>query len=447
MLKTQDLLIEIGTEELPPKSLKSLATAFSEQMCLALNGVELDFNDISWYATPRRLSLLITDLDITQKDKEHQRRGPSLSVAFDKNENPTQATVGFAKSCGVEVKELEKLESGKGAWLVFNTILKGKKTNEIIPGLVEKSLERLPIAKRMRWGNYNIEFVRPIKWILILFGNKTLNCEILGIKSVATSFGHRYHHPDALEIISPSEYSNILRNKGHVIVDYNERLSLIRSQISLVAKNSKGNAIIDPGLLDEVTSLVEWPVSFIGNFDPEFLKLPREVLIATMQDNQKYFPVTNDKKELMPLFICVSNIESNNLELIKKGNERVIRPRLSDAVFFWEWDLKYGLKNHRQSLKEVVYQKDLGTLYDKSERLVKTLSLIGEKINLDIDSAKTAAALCLCDLLTKMVSEFPKLQGTMGRYYAKAEGENNDIAIALEELYQPRFAGDKLPKT
>ena len=447
MLKTRDLLIEIGTEELPPKSLKSLATAFSEQMCLALNEVELDFNDTNWYATPRRLSLLITDLDITQKDKEHQRRGPSLSVAFDKNENPTQATVGFAKSCGVEVKELEKLESGKGAWLVFNTILKGKKTNEIIPGLVEKSLGRLPIAKRMRWGNYNIEFVRPIKWILILFGNKTLNCEILGIKSGATSFGHRYHHPGALEIKSPSEYSNILRNKGHVIVDYNERLSLIRSQISLAAKNSKGNAIIDPGLLDEVTSLVEWPVSFIGNFDPEFLKLPKEVLIATMQDNQKYFPVTNDKKELMPLFICVSNIESNNLELIKKGNERVIRPRLSDAVFFWEWDLKYGLKNHRQSLKEVVYQKDLGTLYDKSERLVKTLSLIGEKINLDIDSAKTAAALCLCDLLTKMVSEFPKLQGTMGRYYAKAEGENNDIAIALEEFYQPRFSGDKLPKT
>ena len=231
------------------------------------------------------------------------------------------------------------------------------------------------------------------------------------------------------------------------IVDYNERLSLIRSQISLAAKNSKGNAIIDPGLLDEVTSLVEWPVSFIGNFDLEFLKLPKEVLITTMQDNQKYFPVTNDKKELMPLFVCVSNIESNNLELIKKGNERVIRPRLSDAVFFWEWDLKYGLKNHRQSLKEVVYQKDLGTLYDKSERLVKTLSLIGEKINLDIDSAKTAAALCLCDLLTKMVSEFPKLQGTMGRYYAKAEGENNDIAIALEEFYQPRFSGDKLPKT
>ena len=447
MVKKQDLLIEIGTEELPPKSLKNLAITFSGQMCLTLKKEELDFSDTNWYATPRRLSLLITDLDITQKDKEYQRRGPSLSAAFDKNKKPTKATLGFAKSCGVEVKELKKIETEKGIWLAFDAILKGKNTDKLIPDLIEKSLVRLPIVKRMRWGNHNIEFVRPIKWTLILFGNKALNCKILGVESGAYSYGHRYHHPDVLKIKKPSEYSDTLKNKGYVIADYNERLSLIKSQISSVAKDKKGNVIVDSELLNEVTSLVEWPVSFVGSFDPKFLELPKEVLIATMQDNQKYFPIVNNKDELMPLFICVSNIESSNHELIKRGNERVIRPRLSDAAFFWEWDLKYGLKNHHKSLKEVIYQKDLGTLHDKSERIAKTLSSMTKEIDIDAGSAKKVAKLCLCDLLTKMVAEFPKLQGTMGRYYAKADGENDDIAIALEELYQPRFAGDKLPKT
>jgi len=447
MVKKQDLLIEIGTEELPPKSLKNLAITFNELINLALKKEELDFNDIDWYATPRRLSLLITDLDITQKDKELQRRGPSLSAAFDKNKNPTKATLGFAKSCGVKVEELKKLETEKGIWLVFNSILKGKNTNEIIPHLIEKSLVRLPIAKRMRWGNHNVEFVRPIKWILILYGNKSLNCKIMGIESGEYSYGHRYHHPNALKIRKPNEYNETLKNKGYVIADYNERLSLIKSQITSVAKDKKGNVIIDPELLDEVTSLVEWPISFVGSFDSKFLELPKEVLIAAMQDNQKYFPIVNNDDELMPLFICVSNIKSKDCELIKKGNERVIRPRLSDANFFWKWDLKHGLKNHYKSLQKVIYQKDLGTLHDKSERIAKTLSSMAKEIDIDTNSTKKVAMLCLCDLLTKMVTEFPKLQGTMGRYYAKADGENDNIAIALEELYQPRFAGDFLPKT
>jgi len=447
MVKKQDLLIEIGTEELPPKSLKNLAINFSDQMSLALKKEGLDFSEKNWYATPRRLSLLITNLDITQKDKEHQRRGPSLSAAYDKNGNPTKATLGFAKSCGAEVKELKELETEKGIWLVFNTILKGKNTDELISDLIEKSLARLPIAKRMRWGSNDIEFVRPIKWMLILFGNKALNCKIMGIKSGVCSYGHRYHHPDVLKIGKPSEYNDTLKNKGYVVADYSERFSLIRSQITLVAKDKKGSVIVDPELLDEVTSLVEWPISFVGSFDPKFLELPKEVLIAVMQDNQKYFPIVNNNGELMSLFVCVSNIESNSHELIKRGNERVIQPRLSDAAFFWEWDLKYGLKNHRKSLKEVIYQKNLGTLHDKSQRITKTLSSMAKEIDIDTDSAKKVAELCLCDLLTKMVTEFPKLQGTMGRYYAKTDGENDDIAIALEELYQPRFAGDKLPKT
>ena len=447
MVKKQDLLIEIGTEELPPKSLKNLAATFSEQVRLLLGEERLGFSKVNWYATPRRLSLLITDLDTNQKDKEHQRKGPSLSVAFDNNKKPTKATLGFAKSCGVKVEELKKLETEKGTWLVFNAIIKGKNTDELIPKLVEKSLVRLPIAKRMRWGIHDVEFVRPIKWVLILFGNKVLNCKILGVKSGKQSYGHRYHHPDALKVKKPSEYIDVLKNKGYVIADYNERLSLIKSQISSTAKDNKGNVIIDSELLNEVTSLLEWPVSFAGSFDRKFLKLPKEVLVATMQDNQKYFPVVNSKDELMPLFICVSNIESKNQELIKKGNERVIRPRLSDAAFFWERDLKHGLKNHYKSLKKVIYQKDLGTLHDKSERLTKILLSIAKNMDIDSAEAKTVAKLCFCDLLTKMVTEFPKLQGTMARYYAKAEGENDSIANALEELYQPRFAGDKLPKT
>jgi len=447
MVKKQDLLIEIGTEELPPKSLKNLTVTFAEQMDLALKKEELGFSNTNWYATPRRLSLLITDLDVTQKDKEHQRKGPSLTAAFDKNQKPTKATLGFAKSCSVEVEELKKLETEKGSWLIFDTIIKGKNTDELIPDLIEKSLAQLPIAKRMRWGNHNVEFVRPIKWILILFGSKVLNHKIMGVESGQYSYGHRYHHPDILKIGNPNEYIKTLKNKGYVVADYKERLSIIESQITSIAEDNKGKVIIDPELLDEVTSLVEWPISFVGSFDPSFLKLPKEVLIATMQDNQKYFPVVNKQDKLMPLFICVSNIKSKNHELIKKGNERVIRPRLSDATFFWEWDLKHGLKNHQKSLKKIIYQKDLGTLHDKSERLAKTLSSIAKEIDIDASSAKKVAKLCLCDLLTKMVAEFPKLQGTMGRYYAKADGENDDIAIALEELYRPRFAGDKLPKT
>lgn len=447
MTEKQDLLIEIGTEELPPKSLKNLGVSFHEEMSQALKKNELDFKNINWYATPRRLSLVISGLETSQKDKKIQRRGPSISAAYDSNQNPTKATLGFAKSCGVDINKLERLETENGAWLIFNTTLKGKQTSSIIPNMVEKSLIRLPIPKRMRWGNNDIEFIRPIKWIFILFGNKTVDCEIFGIKSGENSFGHRFHHPEPLVIKSPNEYPNILKNRGKVIASYDERLALIKSQITAIAKKSNGNVIIEPGLLNEVTSLVEWPISFIGNFDSGFLKLPKEVLIAVMQDNQKYFPMVEHKRKLMPLFICVANIESNKPELIKEGNERVIKPRLSDASFFLEWDSKYGLRNHRQSLKKVIYQKKLGTLYDKSERLAHTLKYMAKKIDIDSEAAKSAAELCLCDLLTKMVNEFPKLQGIMGRYYAELNGEKSEVAIAIEEFYKPRFAGDDLPKT
>jgi len=447
MSTTQNLLIEIGTEELPPKSLKKLATAFKDAVSKSLQEQDLKFIEANWYATPRRLSIIISDLEVTQKDKEEQRRGPAIAVAFDDDGKPTRATEGFAKSCGAEIEQLQRLKTDKGEWLAFNAVVKGKQTTELIPEIIETALGKLPIAKRMRWGDSDVEFVRPIKWVLILFGNDFIDCEVMGVTSGKQSYGHRFHHPDAIKIKTPESYIETLENEAHVLVDYHKRRDLIQSQVTDIAEKKSGAAIIDPDLLDEVTSLVEWPVSFSGDFEPDFLKLPKEVLISSMQDHQKYFPVVDSQGKLLPCFISVANIESKHPELIKQGNERVIQPRLSDAAFFWERDLKYGLKNHITSLKKVVYQKQLGTLYEKSERLVKIVSSLAESLNINVTAATRAAELCLCDLLTDMVSEFPDLQGTMGRYYAEAEGEDKAVALALEEYYQPRFSGDTLPES
>ncbi len=447
MSKKQDLLIEIGTEELPPKSLKRLATAFHQEICAALKDNDLDFIETSWLASPRRLAVIIKQLDISQSDKQQQRRGPAISAAFDDDGKPTRATEGFAKSCGVAVEQLEKQETEKGSWLVFDTLVKGKQTQELIPDTINMALKRLPIAKRMRWGNNDFEFVRPIKWVLLLLGTETIDCEIMGVKSGNYSYGHRFHHPEAIIIKQAADYAKTLKQNGKVLVDYNERHSLIKDQVEKVAAKNNGIAVIDPDLLDEVTALVEWPISFIGNFNPDFLKLPKEVLIASMQDHQKYFPILDKQKELLASFICVTNIESKQPVFIKQGNERVIQPRLSDAAFFWERDLKNGLAKHIDGLNKVVYQKQLGTLHEKSERLNNIVLSLVKPLNLDANNAKRAAQLCFCDLLTEMVCEFPALQGTMGKYYAQADGEDADVTIALEEYYQPRFAGDNLPST
>ena len=447
MSNTENLLIEIGTEELPPKSLKKLAIAFKDEVTKSLEKDELKFSDANWFATPRRLAIVLNNLEVAQKDKQQQRRGPAVTAAFDDEGKATKATEGFAKSCGVDVEQLERLETDKGEWLAFNTVVKGKNTAELLPGIIETALNKLPIAKRMRWGDNDIEFVRPIKWTLVLFGKDYIDCEIMGIRSGNESFGHRFHHPNAVTIKSAETYVETLKTEAHVLADYNERRTVIEAQVKDIAEKNNGNAIIDADLLDEVTALVEWPVSFSGDFNPDFLKLPKEVLISSMQDHQKYFPVVDEKGKLLPYFISVANIESNKPELIKQGNERVIQPRLSDAAFFWERDLKHGLANHIGSLGKVIYQKQLGSLADKSERLIKTVSDLARLLKIDIDKSKRAAELCLCDLLTDMVSEFPDLQGTMGRYYAEADGEDKEVALALEEYYMPRFAGDNLPST
>lgn len=447
MTKTQDLLIEIGTEELPPKSLKRLACAFKEEVCKSLQTQDLKFIDANWYATPRRLALQINGLETSQADNAQQRRGPALNAAFDPEGKPSRATEGFAKSCGVSVDQLEQLETDKGSWLVFNTVVKGKQTGEVIPEIITNALMRLPIAKRMRWGDHDVEFVRPVKWILLLFGNETINCEILGVKSGNVSYGHRFHHPEPIKIANAKDYSEFLKRDGYVIANYEERQTLIQTQVKKLAKDNNGEPLIDADLLDEVTSLVEWPVSFLGEFNADFLQLPKEVLIATMQDNQKYFPLIDADSNLLPCFICVTNIESENPDLIKQGNERVIQPRLNDAAFFWERDLKHGLANYISTLDKVIYQKQLGTLLEKQERLIKTVSFLAESTRANVEIAKRAAELCLCDLMTEMVYEFPELQGTMGKYYSLAEGEETDVALAIEEYYQPRFSGDSLPTT
>lgn len=447
MSNTENLLIEIGTEELPPKSLKKLASAFKDEMTKSLHDAKLEYSDAKWHATPRRLAIIMNDLQTSQEDKQQQKRGPSITAAFDDDGKPTKATEGFAKSCGVSVDQLDRLKTDKGEWLAFDTVIKGKSTKELLPEMIESALNRLPIAKRMRWGDSEIEFVRPIKWTLILFGNEYLDCEIMGVRSGNQSYGHRFHHPNAITINAVDNYIEKLRNKGHVLADYNERRTIIEEQVNDIADKNNGQAIIDSDLLDEVTALVEWPISFSGDFNPDFLKLPKEVLISSMQDHQKYFPVVDKDGNLLPLFISVANIESTNAELIKHGNERVIQPRLSDASFFWERDLNHGLANHIASLDKVIYQKQLGSLADKSERLIKTASYMAEKLNVDAEKAKRSAELCLCDLLTDMVSEFPDLQGTMGRYYAEAGDEHKDVALAIEEYYLPRFAGDALPST
>jgi glycyl-tRNA synthetase beta chain len=447
MTNTNDLLIEIGTEELPPKSLKKLAAAFKEAIVKALTDQGLNFSEANWYATPRRLSVLIHGLETTQEDKAQQRRGPAVAAAFDGDGKPTRATEGFAKSCGIAVDQLGKLETEKGSWLVFDTLVKGKQTQELIPDMIKMALKRLPIAKRMRWGSNDFEFVRPIKWVLLLLGTETIDCEIMGVKSGNYSYGHRFHHPEAIIIKQAADYAETLKQNGKVLVDYNERHSLIKDQVETIAAKNNGAAVIDPDLLHEVTALVEWPISFLGNFNPDFLKLPKEVLIASMQDHQKYFPILDKQKKLLPSFICVTNIESKQPDFIKQGNERVIQPRLSDAAFFWERDLKNGLAKHIDGLNKVVYQKELGTLHEKSERLNNIISSLAKPLNIDANNAKRAAELCFCDLLTEMVCEFPALQGTMGKYYAEADGEDADVTIALEEYYQPRFAGDDLPST
>lgn len=447
MTEQRDLLIEIGTEELPPKALLKLSNAFKAGIEEGLEKAGLKHNNIQAYATPRRLAVLISDLVTAQEDSNVERRGPAVTAAFGEDGCPTPAATGFARSCGVEADQLETMETDKGAWLVFRSEQKGQSTAELVPAIVQHALDKLPIPKRMRWGNLDSEFVRPVHWLVLLFGDEVIDAEILSVKSGRETRGHRFHHPDTIYIGEPRAYQPLLESEGRVMADFAERREAIKGQVMEVAAKVKGTAVIDDALLDEVTGLVEWPVALLGNFDKEFLDMPSECLISAMKGHQKYFHVVDQKEQLMPHFITVSNIESSNPDVVRDGNERVIRPRLSDAEFFWTQDHKQKLADRIDSLKTVVFQNKLGTIYDKSQRVSQLAGFIASNIEGDKSLAERAALLAKCDLMSEMVGEFPELQGIMGRYYAEHDGEPANVAIALDEQYMPRFAGDDLPQS
>ncbi|MFK5915328.1 MAG: glycine--tRNA ligase subunit beta [Woeseiaceae bacterium] len=447
MSNVKNLLIELGTEELPPTNLAKLSNAFYNGVKEGLEKANLSFTKIKKFAAPRRLALVITDLQTQQDDKNIERRGPALAAAFDDEGCPSKAAEGFARSCGVKVEELEKLETDKGTWLNFKSLKKGEATSTLIAGIVQNSLDKLPIAKRMRWADLDAQFVRPVHWLVLLFGDDVIDAEILSVKSGRETRGHRFHHPENITIPSPKEYEMLLETTGKVIADYDRRKEAVRAQVDEIALSVNGKAMIDQDLLDEVSSMVEWPVAVMGDFEKRFLDIPQETLILTMKTNQKYFYLLDKDGALMPHFITISNIESKDVSKIQEGNERVIRPRFADAEFFWSQDLKSKLIGRRESLGSVIFQKKLGTLLDKTKRVSNLTSAIAKTLGGDTNLAIRAAELCKCDLMTEMVGEFPSLQGTMGRYYAEHDDEPTEVADAVADYYKPKFAGDSLPQS
>ncbi|MDB2705476.1 glycine--tRNA ligase subunit beta [Pseudomonadota bacterium] len=446
-MTTRDLLIELGTEELPPKALKKLIKAFEASIKKGLETAGLSFTGIRSFAAPRRMAVIVDSLQERQEDRLVERRGPAVASAFDDAGNPTKAVQGFARSCGVEVEELEKLETKKGAWLVFKKLQTGSEAASLVPEILQQALNDLPIPKRMRWGTLPGEFVRPVHWLVLLFGDDVIPYDTLGVSSGRESRGHRFHHPANIRINSAQSYVSQLETEGHVVVDMTARREAIRGQVLELAAQLGGEAILNEALLDEVTGLVEWPVALSGSYDKRFLELPAEALISSMEEHQKYFAVRDSSGELLPYFITICNIESRDPAQVIAGNERVILPRLSDSAFFWETDRKRPLADRQEQLKTIVFQNKLGSVFDKSERVAKLAAVIATKIGGEASLAERAARLAKCDLVTEMVGEFPDLQGIMGRYYARLDGEHTDVAEALDEQYLPRFAGDLLPQT
>lgn len=441
-----DFLVEIGTEELPPKALKTLSEAFTDGIRNGLKELGLEAADIVSYAAPRRLAVWIQQAPSRQEDQIVERKGPAVQAAFDAEGNPSKAAQGFARSCGVEVADLQRQETDKGEWLMFRSNQEGQQTAALLPEIVNKSLAGLPIPKRMRWGASEVEFVRPVHWVVMLADNDIIDGEVLGIKAGRESYGHRFHAPQAITITSPATYAEQLR-AAYVSAGFADRREMIRAEVTKVATGLGGQAIMPEALLEEVSALVEWPVAIAGKFEEKFLDVPQEALIYTMQGDQKYFGMTDASGKLMPNFITISNIESKDPAKVSEGNERVIRPRFSDAAFFWEQDKKHSMESRREKLKTVVFQQKLGTVYGKSERVAKLAQYIAQRLNADEALAVRAAQIAKCDLVTDMVFEFTDLQGTMGRYYALHDGENAEVAAAMEEQYLPRYAGDDLPST
>ena len=447
-MATQDFLVELGTEELPPKSLKSLSNAFTQGISRGLEDAGIAFDRVEAFAAPRRLAVRVRALGDAQPDKPVEKRGPAIKAAFDDSGNPTRALTGFATSLGVTPDQLDTLETDKGAWVVYRTIEKGRPTVDLLPELVDQSLAGLPIPKRMRWGAHRTEFVRPVHWAIMLFGNKVIDTPIMGLTPGNKTRGHRFHCPKSLIVPTPSDYEVVLKQEGYVIADFAERREQIRRGVTAIArKEADGTAVIDDDLLDEVTALNEWPVPLMGRFEERFLGVPAEALISSMKEHQKYFHVVSGDGRMLPLFITVANLESKDPIQVISGNEKVIRPRLSDAAFFYDTDRKTRLEDRVEQLKPIVFQEKLGSVHDKSVRVAALARKIADAIGSDPQLAERAAMLAKTDLVTEMVLEFTDLQGIMGQYYATNDGEHDDVASALNEQYMPRFAGDDLPTT
>jgi len=445
--QVDDFLIEIGTEELPPKALRSLMEAFGSGLASAIDGAALEHGAVHTYASPRRLAVIIDGLARRQADRRFEHKGPPTKVAFDKDGNPTAAAEAFAGKCGVKVTELGRRKTDKGEWLVFDALETGQAAADLMPELIERALAALPIPRRMRWGAGDAEFVRPVHWVVMLHGRDVIDAAVMETAAGNASRGHRFHSSGPVIISEPGNYLDTLERKGRVIADFERRRDIVRDGVVAAAVDAGGHVVDGESLYDEVAALVEWPVALLGRFDEQYLTLPREVVISTLTGHQRYFPVSDESGALLPLFITVANLESIDPEQVREGNERVIRPRLADAAFFWDSDRRNTLDSRRQALREVIYQRGLGSLADKSRRTTAIAAWLASKLGVDKGNVERAAELAQCDLVTGMVGEFPELQGTMGRYYALADGEPELIADAIGEHYRPRFAGDSLPVT
>ncbi|WP_458736002.1 glycine--tRNA ligase subunit beta [Zobellella taiwanensis] len=441
----QNFLVEIGTEELPPKALRTLGEAFADNLQHELTNAELPFATVRWYAAPRRLAVQVVGLAPAQADKQIEKRGPAVQAAFDTEGNPTKAAIGWARGNGISVEQANRLKTDKGEWLVHLADVKGKPAAELLPAMVEQALARLPIPKAMRWGDKTTQFIRPVHTLTLLLGSQLLPATILGVDSARTIRGHRFMGEPEFQLDHADHYLQQLEERGKVLADFERRKTIIQNGVEQAAAAVGGVADLDDELLEEVTSLVEWPVVLTASFEEKFLAVPAEALVYTMKGDQKYFPVYDADGRLLPKFIFVTNIESKDPNQIVLGNEKVVRPRLSDAEFFFNTDRKAPLISRLERLDHVLFQQQLGTVREKSERISALSGFIATTIGADRILAERAGLLSKCDLMTNMVFEFTDTQGVMGMHYARHDGEPEAVALALKEQYQPRFAGDELP--
>lgn len=447
MIMKENFLVEIGTEELPPKALKTLATSFADNVEAELNQAGLTFDKIEWFAAPRRLAVKVLNLATQQPSKEIEKRGPAVSAAFDAEGKPTKAAEGWARGCGITVDQAERIATDKGEWLVHRAKIEGQPTKNLLNGIVANALAKLPIPKPMRWADKTVQFIRPVHTVTMLLGDELIEGEILGVASARTIRGHRFLGEKEFEIQHADQYPELLREKGSVVADFNERKAEILAKSQAKATALGGVADIEESLLEEVTSLVEYPNVLAAKFEERFLAVPAEALVYTMKGDQKYFPIYDKEGKLLPHFIFVSNINPEDPTAIIEGNEKVVRPRLTDAEFFFKTDLKQKLVDRLPRLETVLFQQQLGTLKDKTDRIEQLAGEIAKQIGADEAKAKRAGLLSKCDLMTNMVFEFTDTQGVMGMHYARHDGEDEEVAVALNEQYMPRFAGDELPKS